>query len=614
MTKPTIVRELVINGYLDGKSYDQIAYELDIAKGSVFNIINTWIAQIGIPDIDALREFSVTVRKSGITIKQCAQSYRFIQILASFGISDELDSTFFQNTDLIQRNTAENEDRSVINKGRSGGMKKDHAITPRNNFDYFIEDIYNNCNRLGIKSTNVIQWIQDLLEFNSSGFDSTVETVTNTHNDIIEPIEYQNLTANKMPLTRKPEKMKNERDSQIPFISHISGFIKQKKIKVQGLDIYKNKLQQEIRNLEGQKNILVSKINSLKRKESASLTYLDWYNNLKNEILNEYGIKLEEEFSSFVRVFSDFKYYDYDAHQIVKEYKQIESLRYEMKSIQGIIESIIVTRDDLLGTIESLETEKSYSRLSLNALQELTYAGFGVEELKLLKNIIIEISLSNGISVSDAGKKFLKDVESQYDSKLGFESKITELQTELKKLEDEVPGYKEYLQSRVFISGALQYLYKYHVTDDDIINMTDIVTAYKDGNIILNSKLSTEDIVDENRLVKKKFYWKSLINEIINLGDINSQVAKQRSYLDLLKKETDDLNIGRQKLNEQILLSGQLLNSLSGQLTHFVESLKQIMSSAIELNQKIFILYQPYFFIHITISGSKGNNNKQKGE
>ncbi len=33
--------------------------------------------------------------------------------------------------------------------------------------------------------------------------------------------------------------------------------------------------------------------------------------------------------------------------------------------------------------------------------------------------------------------------------------------------------------------------------------MTDIVTAYKDGNIILNSKLSTEDIVDENRLVKK---------------------------------------------------------------------------------------------------------------
>ena len=490
MTKPTIVRELVINGYLDGKSYDQIAYELDIAKGSVFNIINTWIAQIGIPDIDALREFSVTVRKSGITIKQCAQSYRFIQILASFGISDELDSTFFQNTDLIQRNTAENEDRSVINKGRSGGMKKDHAITPRNNFDYFIEDIYNNCNRLGIKSTNVIQWIQDLLEFNSSGFDSTVETVTNTHNDIIEPIEYQNLTANKMPLTRKPEKMKNERDSQIPFISHISGFIKQKKIKVQGLDIYKNKLQQEIRNLEGQKNILVSKINSLKRKESASLTYLDWYNNLKNEILNEYGIKLEEEFSSFVRVFSDFKYYDYDAHQIVKEYKQIESLRYEMKSIQGIIESIIVTRDDLLGTIESLETEKSYSRLSLNALQELTYAGFGVEELKLLKNIIIEISLSNGISVSDAGKKFLKDVESQYDSKLGFESKITELQTELKKLEDEVPGYKEYLQSRVFISGALQYLYKYHVTDDDIINMTDIVTAYKDGNIILNSKLS----------------------------------------------------------------------------------------------------------------------------
>ena len=94
MTKSIFVRESVIKGYLNGKSFDEISNENNISKGSVYNIINTWTAQIGIPDIDELREFSVIVRKSGITIKQCAQSFRFIQILARFGIRDELDSSY----------------------------------------------------------------------------------------------------------------------------------------------------------------------------------------------------------------------------------------------------------------------------------------------------------------------------------------------------------------------------------------------------------------------------------------------------------------------------------------------------------------------------------------
>ena len=73
MAYPTIVKELVIKGYLEGKSFDEISNENNIAKGSVFNIIHRWMAQLEIPDIEAIREFSIMVRKSGITIKQCAR-------------------------------------------------------------------------------------------------------------------------------------------------------------------------------------------------------------------------------------------------------------------------------------------------------------------------------------------------------------------------------------------------------------------------------------------------------------------------------------------------------------------------------------------------------------
>ncbi len=283
-----------------------------------------------------------------------------------------------------------------------------------------------------------------------------------------------------------------------------------------------------------------------------------------------------------------------------------------MKAIQGIVDSIVHTRDNLLKKIESLEEREGYSRQSLNALQELRYAGYGLKELKQLNNTIIEIAVSNGIEFYDAGKKFLKDVESQYDSKLGFEAKIKEVKAELKKLEEEVPEFKEYLQTKDILSRSLSYLYKFGVTDDDIISMTHVVTAYLNGNITFDPSLKSENIVDENKLMKIPYYWKSFIDELRKLGNVNSEITKQRSYLDAIRKEIDDLNSQRQKLNEQTLLSGQLLNSLNGQLSYFVESIKQIMFSINELN-KIFIVYQPLFFMHVTTnSDSKDDDNIHK--
>jgi hypothetical protein len=500
MTKPRFVRDSVVKRYLNGKSYAEISNENNIAKGSVFNIINTWIAQIGIPDIEEIREFSIVIRKSGITIKQCAQSFRFIQILARFGITDELDSTYF--SDIIQRNRGENEDDPAIKNKKDSGWKKDQASAPKDDFYYFIETIYNYCKRQDIRPANVIKWIQDLIDFSPLLYENVGNNTTGCDRDTDKAGELQNLSISKKPLFRISKDMRNEKEIQIPFISELSGHVEQKKLEIQHLDINNKKLQQEIRELEEQKNILVSRIINLKRKESISLTYLDWYKSLKQELFDVYHIKLEEEVSSFANIFADFKYYYYNILQIVKEYKQIESLRYEMESIQGIVDSIVHTRDDLLKDIESLEERKRYSRQSLNALMELNYAGFALKELKQLKDTIIEIAISNGIEFYDAGKKFLKDVENQYDNKLGFEAKVREIKTELKKLEDEVPAYKEYLQSKDIISRSLPYLYKFGVTDDDIISMTDVVTAYFNGNIIFNPNLQSENIVDENKLIK----------------------------------------------------------------------------------------------------------------
>jgi len=576
MTISGLTKESVIKGYLDGKSFDEIARHNGIGKGSVHNIIQGWIDHTGIPDIEEIREFTTIVRKSGISIKQCAESFRFIKILANFGIKDDIADSEY-STNAISGNI---------------GKHDDSHPTSRDDFYYFIEYIYNNCKHTGIKPTNVIGWMQDLIDFssffveNSGNNPARIEGNGNVN---------QHDDTNKNHPFREPAEIENKP----PLISEISGYIRQKKLNAQRLNVNKKNLQIEISGLEEQKNILLASITNLKKRESIALSYLDWYYSLKNDLWNKQGIKLEQEVKSFVKTLIDFKSYRYDALKILKEYEQIESLRNEIKSLQGIVYSIEKTRVETLEELKKLDERETYSRQALDTLLELSYAGFRAKELKQLKNTVMEIAVSNDISTFSAGKKFFKDIENHYDDKLGFETKINEIKAEMKKLENEMPGYKDYLQLKVFMIGSLQYLHKFGVTDDDIISMTHIVTAYLNGNIIFDHNLSSKNITDENKLIRKSFYWKLFIDEIRNLGDINSQIRKQGSVLDTIKKEIDDLNSQRQRLNEQTLLSSQLLNHLNAQFSSYLEFIKQIMSFRKETN-KMLIIYQPLFFINVT--------------
>lgn len=238
--------------------------------------MNTWISQTGIPDIKELREFSKIIRNSGITVKQCAQSFRFIQILHKFGINDEIDLKYIEST----KPTAQRENKSDFvkeNNNKTGGIKKDYSSNPRNNFYYFIEDLYNYCKNKNIDSSSIIEWIQDLIDLisflennkdnNTTGFDGNTNETGGLQNHSINTSERK--------LYEKYKNIKDEKQIQIPLISEINEYIEQEKIKSQYLSIKNNKLKQEIKDLEEQKNILISKITNLKGKESVSLTYLD---------------------------------------------------------------------------------------------------------------------------------------------------------------------------------------------------------------------------------------------------------------------------------------------------------------------------------------------------
>ena len=144
------ITSLVIQGYLNGKSRDQISKEVGISTGTVSKIIKEWKNRIGIPNVEELRDFAILVKKSDITIEQCAEGYRMKNIMKNLGITDDID-----DENVV--------DPIVIGIGIGNGNRRIRY----NEFSFFVKEIYMNCKRLGIKPNIIFSWINDLFSWYS---------------------------------------------------------------------------------------------------------------------------------------------------------------------------------------------------------------------------------------------------------------------------------------------------------------------------------------------------------------------------------------------------------------------------------------------------------------
>ena len=83
----------MIQGYLNGKSRDQISKETGISTGKVSNVIKEWKSKIDIPNVEELRDFVTEVKKSGISVGQCYQGYRMVHLMQNLGVAEDGDTT-----------------------------------------------------------------------------------------------------------------------------------------------------------------------------------------------------------------------------------------------------------------------------------------------------------------------------------------------------------------------------------------------------------------------------------------------------------------------------------------------------------------------------------------
>ena len=103
--------------------------------------------------------------------------------------------------------------------------------------------------------------------------------------------------------------------------------------------------------------------------------------------------------------------------------------------------------------------------------------GFGLKELKLLWYTAREIAKANNIPQDEAVQKFLKDIEEQYDDKVGLESKVQKLQFEVNRLKQQEINSRTILLLHPLVGSSLLRLFQTGVSEQDIIAISELFKA-----------------------------------------------------------------------------------------------------------------------------------------
>jgi hypothetical protein len=350
-------------------------------------------------------------------------------------------------------------------------------------FESFISDIYEKCKKLDLQPDNIAYYIDELLKFSK----------------------------------------------EIP-VSQIPDYIKQK-------TDYKNKLEKEIegledriKQLEQEKSDAEELRNAALENESMTTSELKWNSHLKIE-LKKYGIPIEDV-RLFAKAIHGLRQYGYDVAKITSEFSDLENLKNQIQLARNSIPAIENKFANLNGQCNFLEQMINSHRQTLSVYDELEQIGFGLKELKLLMHTVNEIALANSITRDHAAQKFFKDVEEHYDDKLGFESKLSKLRSDVIYINGELATLRSKLLVQPLVGPVLQRLIENGVKEQDIIELASIFETYGGSR-------------PGNNPIDKQ----TLITELAKYGSFKAMIQPLEQKYNELKNEVASLEAKKKELN-----------------------------------------------------------------
>jgi hypothetical protein len=301
--------------------------------------------------------------------------------------------------------------------------------------EHFISDTYKECSRLGITPNNVITHIEDLVKFSKE--------------------ESVRLPEIQQYIDRKTIQ-KNELEDGIEQLNN----------RIVTLAEKKSELEKSCDMISGQ----------IRKLEHEMKSYISFKQELEN-----YGISLTYDIPKLASTVKTIAQYGYDPQRILGEFQNMQYHQDKLRALEIAVNEKRKEFEKLDTQNSSLLQAISFHSNKLEIYNELASMGFNIEKLRGLYDVISNIPASNQISNLTAVDKFFKDIETQYDAKLGFELEKDRLAKEIQELKEEHKKQLESLRDQPFIGPTIAELLRRGLTEDDIQQFGKLLLNLSEG-------------------------------------------------------------------------------------------------------------------------------------
>lgn len=294
---------------------------------------------------------------------------------------------------------------------------------------YFLKEIYLKCQELNLTIQKVFMYIYDIVNF-----------------------------SNELPLSQIPQ------------------FFKEKKREKEELDISIQNLYQKINELEEtqkEKRQEIQRLSEITKKLGSNYRL---FTILKYR-LNKYGISMEnlDQFMNCVIGISKENYNVTKVLELIEDYDNLLNYIHLYKNeVEGKRNELNLLNQE----INSRKGLLDYYRIKSDIAEDLERMGFGINELRVLYDTLMEIGRENNTenkTFEQIKKEFFDDLKS-YDEILASRKEKDRLKNEIKNLENQLLKEKERYSSYPKVIESIERLSHAGISENDILTIDKIVS------------------------------------------------------------------------------------------------------------------------------------------
>ncbi len=211
----------------------------------------------------------------------------------------------------------------------------------------------------------------------------------------------------------------------------------------------------ELENLEKEKNQEIQRLSEITKKQSTSYRLFT----IVKYKLGQYGISIEN-LDQFVDYVKGIAKENYDVTRVLELIRDYENLVNYIQQYKNEIEAKKAELEKLNKDINYSKGVVNSYRIKLDIIEKLEIMGFGINELRILYDTLMEIGEENNIenkTFEQIKKEFFDDLKS-YEEILGSRNERDRLQSEIKNLEMQLLKEKERLNAYPKVIQSIQRL------------------------------------------------------------------------------------------------------------------------------------------------------------